>query len=211
MLCNSGCVFAHPQTAAHSCKRPPWSSLWRPDHEDRTPARCHRHCHCTQAGRSGEPQEHIQHENTCKQTSLSPNTQPYTYPTNTDTNNLPVYVASCTDKRPLTLETEQECRWCMFVLKQPVKDCTNLMINDCVCYPSFPLPIHHFPLSLRPSVPLFSPSPANSKYLSGGLPRVYAVLDVSNPGVLLQRVDGFQDVLSPVFHLWKQPNTAITH
>lgn len=42
--------------------------------------------------------------------------------------------------------------------------------------------------------------------LSGGLPGVYAVLDVSNPGVFLQRVDGFQDVLSPVFHLWKQPN-----
>lgn len=68
-------------------------------------------------------------------------------------------------------------------------------------HPPFP------PLSIH----LFSPSSANSKYLSGGLPGVYAVLDVSNPGVFLQRVDGFQDVLSPVFHLWKQPNTTITH
>lgn len=44
-----------------------------------------------------------------------------------------------------------------------------------------------------------------------GLPGVYAVLDISNPRVFLQRVDGFQDVLAPIFHLWKQPNTAVTH
>lgn len=92
----------------------------------------------------------------------------------------------------------------MFVRKQPVRNSTNLMINDCVCYPSPPP-------SLHPSVPLSSPSSANNKYLSGGLPRVYAVLDVSDPGVFLQRVDGFQDVLSPVFHLWKQPNTLWSH
>ena len=85
----------------------------------------------------------------------------------------------------------------------PVKNSTNLMINDCVCCPSLP-PSH-------PPYSHFSPSSANSKYLSGGLPRVCAVLNVSNPGVFLQRVNGFQDVLSPVFHLWKQPNSAITH
>lgn len=96
----------------------------------------------------------------------------------------------------------------MFVLKQPVKNSTNLMINDCVCYPSFPS--SHPPIPPL-SIPLFSPSSANSKYLFGGLPGVYAVLDVSNPGVFLQRVNGFQDVLSPVFHLWKQPNTTVTH
>lgn len=69
-LCNSGRVFAHPQTAAHSCKRPPWSSLWRLDHEDTTPAQCHRRCHCTQAGRSGKPQERI-HMHTHVQTNIT--------------------------------------------------------------------------------------------------------------------------------------------
>lgn len=68
----------------------------------------------------------------------------------------------------------------------------------------------HPPSPPTPS-PLFPPSSGNSKYLSGSLPGVYAVLDVGNPGVFLQRVNGFQDVLSPVFHLWKQPSTEITH
>lgn len=69
-------VFSHPQTAARSCRRPPWSSLWRPDHEDTTPTRCHHRCRCAQAGRSGEPQ--VRH------TKL----YIHPHPTNTDTNNL---------------------------------------------------------------------------------------------------------------------------
>lgn len=93
----------------------------------------------------------------------------------------------------------------VFMLKRPVKNSTNWMINDCVCFPSFPIPRT---LSL---VPLFSVSSVNSKYLSGGLPGVYAVLDVSNPRVFLQGVNGFQDVFPAVFHLWKRPNTAVTH
>lgn len=50
---------------------------------------------------------------------------------------------------------------------------------------------------------LFSPSfllKANIYLLC--LPRIYAVLNVSNPGVLLKRVDGLQDILAAVFHLW---------
>lgn len=70
--------------------------------------------------------------------------------------------------------------------------------------------------ALLPPAPAPHPPPptslqANGKYLSGGLPGVYAVLDVGDPGVFLQRVNGFQDVLSPVFHLRRQPNTEITH
>lgn len=99
LLCNRCCktlrrVFTHPQTAAHSCKRPPWSSLWRPDHEDMTPARCHRRCPCTQAGNNRK------NVNTCtrtcaNKTSQIPNTHPH--PTNTDTSHLSVYVLSSTD------------------------------------------------------------------------------------------------------------------
>lgn len=50
-------VCSHPRTAARSCTGPPWSSLWRPGREDRTPARCHHRCRCTQGGRSGMPQK----------------------------------------------------------------------------------------------------------------------------------------------------------
>lgn len=98
----------------------------------------------------------------------------------------------------------------MFMLKKVVKNSSNWMINDCVftLLPLFPSTLSSAPAS----VPLsFFPSSVNSKYLSGGLPGVYAVLDVSNPRVFLQRVDGFQDVFSPVFHLWKQPKTAVIH
>lgn len=136
-------------------------------------------------------------------------TRTHTHPTNTDTNNLSVYVLSCTDKHPPTQEAGEECPWCKLACVCAKATCqkksTSSMINERVCVPP-----SHQPLPLL-YIPLFSPSSGNSKYLSGGLPRVYAVLDVSNPGVFLQRVDGFQDVLSPVFHLWKQPNTVITH
>lgn len=37
----------------------------------------------------------------------------------------------------------------------------------------------------------------------GHSPRVHAALDVSHPGVLLQGVDGLQDVLGSVLHLGK--------
>lgn len=84
---------------------------------------------------------------------------------------------------------------------RPVKNAAESMINERACQPSSPL---------RPPAPPTSLQ-ANGKYLSGGLPGVYAVLDVGDPGVFLQRVNGFQDVLSPVFHLRRQPNTEITH
>lgn len=44
------------------------------------------------------------------------------------------------------------------------------------------------------------PCPAPSILLQA-LPRVNAVLDIRHPGVLLQRVNGLQDVLSPILHL----------
>lgn len=114
---------------------------------------------------------------------------------------------------PTNIHYPRKSRWNasspVFVFTQPVTNSTNSMINDCVLpllsrsHPPFP------PLCI-PSIPLFSPSSASGKYLSGGLPGVYAVLDVSNPRVLLQRVNGFQDVLSPIFHLWEQPDSVIT-
>lgn len=65
-------VDAHLQTAAHSCTRPPWSSLWRPDRGDTTPAQCRHHYHCTQATRAII---HVQTNiPTSKQTSLRPST-----------------------------------------------------------------------------------------------------------------------------------------
>lgn len=50
---------------------------------------------------------------------------------------------------------------------------------------------------------LFSPSFLHSKgkYYPCCLPRIYAVLDVGNPRVLLKRVDGLQDILAAIFHL----------
>lgn len=119
-----------------------------------------------------------------------------THPHPTNTNNLFVYVLNQLRKLRRNVSGAS---FPMFVLKQAVKKSTNLIINDCA-----------FSLSHPPFIPVFPPSSANSKYLSGGLPGVYAVLDVSNPGVFLQGVYGFQDVLSPVFHLLRQPNT-ITH
>lgn len=47
-----------------------------------------------------------------------------------------------------------------------------------------------------------SPAPAQHPPLQRALPGVDAVLDIGHPGVLLQGVDGLQDVLGPVLHLW---------
>lgn len=59
---------------------------------------------------------------------------------------------------------------------------------------------------MPPPLPSHPPSSDRGKHLSGSSPRVYAVLDVGDPGVLLQGVDGFQDVLAPVLHLREQPS-----
>lgn len=43
--------------------------------------------------------------------------------------------------------------------------------------------------------------PLHSTFFQQALPGVNAVLDIRHPGVLLQGVDGLQDVLGPVLHL----------
>lgn len=43
--------------------------------------------------------------------------------------------------------------------------------------------------------------PPHSTFLRPALPGVDAVLDIRHPGMLLQGVDGLQDVLGPVLHL----------
>lgn len=149
---------------------------------------------------------------TCKQTSPSPNTHlcTRTHPTNTDTNNVSVYVreqpgqTSTGECGGMSAVQAQLCLCKSSLSKNPL---IQWLMAVCVGPPS---PFSHQPTPLL-YTPFFSLTSGNSKYLSGGLPGVYAVLDVCNPGVFLQRVNGFQNVLSPIFHLWRQPSTEITN
>lgn len=112
-------------------------------------------------------------------------------------------------------KTGQEFLWCKLACVCAQKNLSKTLLigwlmTRCVHPPSpFPFPPIIHPHPPPPSPLSFFPSSVNSKYLSGSLPGIYAVLDVSNPRVFLQRVNSFQDKFSPIFHLWKQPNTAI--